>query len=197
MYSFRKLTAQQQKEVLEQRRICGIPLHQTPRLESLTGSYLITAANFEHQHIMDSQARREEWENKILTLFDSNGEWQLLGWCILPNHYHLVTQVDLEIFAAKIGRLHNGVSTQWNREDHRPGRQVWFRFAERGIRSERHLRVALNYVHFNAVKHGYVSDARQWPTCSVHEYLAQYGTEILKENWKEYPVRDFGKGWDW
>ncbi len=146
---------------------------------------------------MSSQTRREEWEDKILALFDDNADWQLLGWCILPNHYHLVAQVNLDVFAEKIGRLHNGVSTQWNREDKIAGRKAWFRFAERGLRSEQHSVVALNYVHFNAVKHGYVSDARQWPTCSIHDYLAQYGAKILKRNWVNYPILDFGKGWDW
>ena len=146
---------------------------------------------------MNSEARREEWENKIIALFVDNADWNLQGWCVLPNHYHLVAQVDLEVFAEKIGRLHNGVSTQWNREDKTPRRKVWFRFSERGIRSERHLCVALNYVHFNAVKHSHVADARQWPTCSVHDYLAQYGAETLRKQWKNYPVLDFGKGWDW
>ena len=197
MYLYRGLNSQQKSEILEQRQICGLPLHQPCRLESLTSAYLITAANYEHLPLMRTQERREAWEAKILALFSENLDWELLGWSILPNHYHLLVQTDLELFAHKIGRLHNGVATQWYREDDTPGRQVWFRFSERGIRNERHLRVALNYVHFNAVKHGYVVAARDWPTCSFPNYRAQHGSDILRVNWKNYPVRDFGKGWDW
>jgi REP element-mobilizing transposase RayT len=35
-------------------------------------------------------------------------------------------------------------------------RKVWYSFRDRAIRDERHTYHALNYLHFNAVKHGYV-----------------------------------------
>jgi hypothetical protein len=30
----------------------------------------------------------------------------------------------------------------------------------------------------------------------LHEYLEQFGRGKLLEWWREYPVRDYGKGWD-
>ena len=29
-----------------------------------------------------------------------------------------------------------------------------------------------------------------------HRYLEQTGTEEAKRIWREYPIRDYGKGWD-
>ena len=197
MYLYRRLDSQGREEVVEHRLRCGFPLHQPPRMEALTRTYLITAANFEHQHLMASPARRDEWQAKVLSLFDEWKEAHLLSWCVLPNHYHLVAQVDLDEFARRIHRLHNGTATQWNREDQTAGRKVWFRFSERGIRSDRHLLVALNYVHFNAAKHGYVGDARDWAWSSLSLYLEEQGTGVVRQAWKDYPVLDFGKGWDW
>lgn len=197
MYLYRKLDEQGREELVEHRRQCGFPLHQPPRQEALTGTYLITAANFEHQHLMSSPARRDEWQDKIIACFAALEEAHLLAWCVLPNHYHLVAQVDLEEFSKRIHRSHNGTATQWNREDGTAGRKVWFRFCDRGIRSDRHLRVALNYVHFNAVKHGYVNDARLWPWSSLHQYLEEQGVATVRQAWKDYPLLDFGQGWDW
>lgn len=95
------------------------------------------------------------------------------SWVILPNHYHLLLSTDLEQFRARIGRLHNGKSTQWNREDGSPGRRVWFRFSDRHIRSEGDYYASLNYIYANPVKHGYAEEAALWPWSSVHKYLEQ------------------------
>ena len=31
----------------------------------------------------------------------------------------------------------------------------------------------MNYIHFNPVKHGYVTRASDWPYSSVHRYIAR------------------------
>lgn len=102
------------------------------------------------------------------------------AWTVLPNHYHLVAVVDLAALSKAIARLHNGTATQWNREDHCQGRSVWYRFTDRAIRSKRHYFAALNYVHTNAVKHGWAVRAEDWPWTSLHDYLRDVGRETLR-----------------
>jgi putative transposase len=46
------------------------------------------------------------------------------------------------------------------------------------------------------VHHGYVKRWQDWPYSSVHQYLEQIGRERAEQIWKEYPVLDYGKGWD-
>ncbi len=55
----------------------------------------------------------------------------------------------------------------------------------------------LNYIHFNPTKHGYVQKPLEWPGSSVHWYLQPRGVEWLRDARREYPMRDYGKGWDW
>jgi putative transposase len=64
------------------------------------------------------------------------------------------------------------------------------------MRSERHYFATLNYIHNNPVKHGYVQKWQDWPFSSAREYLEKVGFEMASTIWKEYPVLDFGKGWD-
>jgi len=72
---------------------------------------------------MASEIRRDEWLDALRScVADCDGD--LRGWVGLPNRYHLVAQVNLAVLASKTGRLHNGKSTQWNREDQTPGRKV-------------------------------------------------------------------------
>ena len=53
-----------------------------------------------------------------------------------------------------------------------------------------------NYVHHNPVRHGYAACWTDWPWSSAAHYLEQTGTEDAKRIWREYPIRDYGKGWD-
>ena len=61
----------------------------------------------------------------------------LHGWVVLPNHYHLLAFVPRyralgELFRA----VHGRTSHQWNAEEGARGRQVWYRFSDRAMRSE-------------------------------------------------------------
>ena len=65
------------------------------------------------------------------------------------------------------------------------------------IRNDAHFYCALNYMHYNPVKHGYASDSYEWPWSSLTNYLDARGREWLRDAWKAYrPGDDFGKGWD-
>lgn len=77
-----------------------------------------------------------------------------------------------------------------------PGRKVWYRFSDRAIRSERHLKAAINYIHANPVRHGLVDVATDWPWSSLAFYEQQYGLDVLRLWWRDYPVDDMGRGWD-
>ena len=196
MYDYRRLSVEAQQNLLDERRANGAPLHNVAHRINKNSLYLLTAANFEHQPISNTVERRDEFAHKLLSRFVALPNSELFGWCLLPNHYHLLARIDLSLFEAMIRRLHNGTSTQWNREDKEPGRRVWFSYSDRDIRSERHFWVALNYIHANAVKHGYVKNAFDWPWSSVHDFAGQHGENRLRQLWRDYPVLDFGKKWD-
>ena len=64
------------------------------------------------------------------------------------------------------------------------------------MRNERHHWATLNYIHNNPVHHGYVQRWQDWPFGSAVEYLEQQGIEKARERWRQYPVLEYGKGWD-
>jgi len=76
------------------------------------------------------------------------------------------------------------------------GRCVWRRCSDRGIRSERHFWATMNYVHHNPVKHGYARRWQDWPYSSAGAFLGAVGRKRAEEIWKEYPLLEYGKGWD-
>ncbi|MBS1809022.1 MAG: transposase [Acidobacteria bacterium] len=198
MYNYRKLSKEQQERVLADRKKRRRPWHSPPHQE-LEGEtfYIITAACYEHRHIIGySPERMSECETELLEVFQSVST-QVYAWCVLPNHYHvLVCTAQLKELLRQLGKFHGRSSFRWNGEEQKRGRHCWCNAYDRIIRSVGHLYASLNYIHHNAVHHGYISKWQDWPWSSVHEFLAQYGREETLRLWRTYPLLDYGKKWD-
>ncbi|MEJ2705607.1 MAG: hypothetical protein P8Z79_24475 [Sedimentisphaerales bacterium] len=198
MYDYRNMTSQERAKTLMARKSLGRPWHAPPHFGQIWGVYMISAACYEHRPIMTADTRRAEWERTVIDAFgpENPDGIAVRAWVVLPNHYHLIIDGDLRVFARRIARFHNGKATQWNREDQTKGRKVWHRFSDRLIRTERHYYASLNYIHANPVKHGYVASADSWIWSSFSLYLDALGRDCLANWWRKYPVGDYGKGWD-
>ena len=156
-YEYRHMTPKERAAVVEERRQRGYPLHSPPHPYREAGWYCITAANYEHAHIMASPARLTAFEDQLLSEL-ADIQVEIGGWVILTNHYHFLVGVQsLEDISAMLQHLHGTTARAWNLEDGLTRqRKVWYKFRDRYIRDERHYYHSLNYLHYNAVKHGYV-----------------------------------------
>ena len=117
----------------------------------------------------------------------------------MANHYHVLLAIQsLNDVSAALKHLHGKTSREWNIEDNLTGkRRVWYKFADTYIKNDTHLRRAFNYIHYNPVKHAYVSDPLDWPWSSLNIYYADKGQTWFQEQWNAYePPTDFGMGWD-
>jgi putative transposase len=196
MYEFRKMTPEQRSEALEERRQRRFPWHRPPHPDAPGEYRLVTGTCFEHRPILNSLERLLWFETQFLQAF-AQQEVPCAAWCVLPNHYHALVQImDMKLFAKMIGELHGRTSFELNGLDNARGRQVWYNYQDRCMRSEGHFYTSMNYVHNNPVKHGYVKKWQEWPFSSVHGYLETVGRDWLLDLWLRYPVLDYGKGWD-
>jgi putative transposase len=196
-YDYRKMTPAERAEVVKQRRERGYPPHAPPHPFRQEGCYLITAAAFEHANVMSDPARRSEFERDLLVTLASVGAG-IDGWVVLPNHYHILSNVrSLDIVSNELKLLHGSTSRKWNLEDGLTGkRRVWYKFADRAIRDEAHYFRVLNYIHYNPVKHLYAEDVYAWPWSSLFLYYEEKGRDWLREIWQAHPPGDLGKDWD-
>ena len=197
MYLWRKLNEKQRKELLELRRFNDRPWHSPLHTESLNGRYLLTASCYEHKSIIGHNPERlSDFSMRLLKVLDPHSE-RIFAWCVLPNRYHaLVLTRQLPALRENIGKLHGRTSFDWNGEDERRGRKVWFNCVETAMKSDRHFWATLNYVHHNPVHHGYVKLWPDWPFSSGRAFLKETGREKATELWKEYPILDYGENWD-
>jgi len=187
-YIYRRLSSDERAEIVRQRCEKGFPLHAPPHPFRQAGTYAISAANFEHAPIMASTQRRTAFEADLLEALAQIGA-DVTGWVILPNHYHFIAGVQsLNDISAALQHLHGRTARDWNLMDGLTGqRKVWYKFYDRMIRDEHHFFKALNYIHYNPVKHGYVENVYEWPWTSLHNYDELQGREWLREKWREFP----------
>ena len=197
-YEYRNLTPKQQEEIVAHRKAMGFPLHAPPHPFRESGYYMFTAANYEHALIMNSPKRRTNFQKRLLLAFQEI-EAIIVAWVILANHYHILACVNsLEDVSAALKQLHGSTSFEWNLADGLQGkRKVWYKFSDRMIRGNEHYFRAMNYIHCNPIKHGYVEKASDWQWSSLSMYYEDHGLDWLREKWKNFPPqKEYGKGWD-
>ncbi len=198
MYDWRKMTLKQRTDALEMRSARRFPWHGPPHfVYNVPCHFHLSAACYEHAPIIGlSPERMAKFENDLLGVVSLEG-CECSAWCVLPNHWHaLVKTADVKSLCRRIGQLHGRRSCTWNREDECTGRKSFHACSDRRIRNDAHMHATMNYIHHNPVHHGYVSDWCDWPYSSAGRFLDEVGRSRAAELWRQYPVLDYGAGWD-
>lgn len=135
------------------------------------GSFFVTVGTYLKAHHFRGVDRLAVLHRGLLAVAGRYG-WQLEAWAVFSNHYHFVAhspanEADAKSLSPMLGLLHRKTAKWINRLDEAPGRQVWHNFRETRLTYEKAYLARLNYVHQNAVKHGLVATANQYPWCSA------------------------------
>ena len=87
---------------------------------------------------------------------------------------------DASSLSDMLSLLHVKTAEWVNKLDQSPSRQVWFNFRETKLTHQRSYLARLNYVHQNAVKHGLVPVACQYPWCSAAWFERMASAAMVK-----------------
>ena len=197
MYRWRRLTEADREEVLKQRFRRGHPTHSPHHIDSGHRSYHLTAACYEHlPHIGHSIERMNRFAAEWLDVLHARAGI-VTAWVLLPNHYHALVRTDrvLDLLKA-LSQLHGRTSHAWNNEENTRGRQVWCKATETVMKSDGHFLATVNYLHHNPVKHRYTEKWTDWPWSSAAAWLEETGRTAAEEQWRKYPIQEYGIGWD-
>ena len=139
------------------------PLHRL----SESGTYIVTAATYGKQPIFGSKSLLDFLCGTLLRHCREHA-WNLQAWAVFPNHYHFVAlSTAPHTLGPMIRKLHSKTAREANRRDSASGRKVWFQYRETRITNQPSYLARLNYVHRNAVHHGLVRRAANYPWCSA------------------------------
>ena len=154
------------------------PTHQL----SEEGVYFVTGATYGKQLFFSGTKRLRVLQRGLLTVTQQFG-WRLEAWAVFANHYHFVAHSPsggAGSLSEMLGILHGKTALWINKLDIQPGRKVWFNFWETRLTHQRSYLTRLNYVHQNAVKHGLVPLACQYPWCSAGWFERTASAAIVK-----------------
>ena len=132
------------------------------------GIYFVTAGTYLKKHHFRGEERLEVLHRGLLSVCE-RFKWRLEAWAVFSNHYHFVAESppSAESLPMMLGQLHTKTAQWVNKLDHTPERQVWHNYRETLLTFEPSYFARLNYTHQNAVKHGVVKQARDYPWCSA------------------------------
>jgi putative transposase len=109
--------------------------------------------------------------------------------CILPDHLHAIWTLpegDVD-FSSRWNLIKSGFSRGLeaglpsSSKLRKREKGIWQRrFWEHTIRDDADLERHVDYIHFNPVKHGFVTRVRDWSLSSFHRYVEQ---DILPLDW--------------
>jgi len=94
---------------------------------------------------------------------------RLLAWVVMPNHVHVVAEMNGGASLSKVVQQWKGVSAREINQELGGGGRLWQpEYHDRFIRDQEHLAAAVNYTHGNPVAAGLCERAEDWPLSSAH-----------------------------
>jgi putative transposase len=115
--------------------------------------------------------------------------FQTIAVCVLPDHVHAIwglPEGDAD-FSTRWSLIKSGFSrglVSRPRSASKVGKRekgIWQRrYWEHSIRDDADLEHHVDYIHFNPVKHGYVTRVTDWPHSSFHRYVER---GLLAPDW--------------
>jgi putative transposase len=177
------------------------------RADSPGGCYFFTVVTYHRQRFFTQETARACLRHAWRTVQDRR-PFDVVALCLLPEHLHCIWQLppdDADFSSRWAGikaiftreYLHAGGRSDSRNPSHLRSQEaaIWQRrFWEHQIRDERDLSRHINYIHFNPVKHGLVTDPTDWPWSTYHRYLREgyYGRQSLLDRSDEF--NDLGTG---
>lgn len=165
--------------------------HHPPHIYLDDTWYMITSQVYDGRRLLRPDTHKEVVRDQLRALI-TEFKLSLTAWTILDNHTHILVKSHMGVDVSRfIGRWHGRTSFDLNALDQIRGRQVWHNYWDTCIRTEADYWTRFNYVHYNPIKHGYVSQFEAWPFSSYKYYLDQKGKDWLLDLFERYPVVDF------
>jgi REP element-mobilizing transposase RayT len=131
------------------------------RNENSAGIWHVYARGVEKRPIFMDDADRELYERLLIGNIEAFG-WHLLGYCLMPNHVHLIIETTKPNLGKGMHRLHGVYAQAFNVRHKRVGHLFQSRYGSRAIRDEAELARVFAYVAVNPVAAWLCADPEAW-----------------------------------
>ncbi len=174
------------------------------RANAKGGTYFFTLVTYRRQRFLCDENIRYALRNAIQNTRLTH-PFKIDGWVLLPDHLHCILTLppDDADFGVRWAMIKRYVTKQcgpdlqrddWMNDSKRRRKEstLWQRrFWEHQIHDDRDYEIHMDYLHFNPVKHGYVTSTKNWPHSTFHRYVC---AGVYSENWGGESVMAIDEG---
>lgn len=126
------------------------------------GAYHVTNRGVARQSISRDDDDRRLFVS-LLRLATRRWRWQLLAWCLMPNHFHLVVTSELERLSRGMHLVGFRYAQSFNDRHERVGHLFQNRFSAYVIEADEYFVSACEYVLDNPVRACLCATRDDWP----------------------------------
>lgn len=126
---------------------------------------------------------REKYEYiKLMNKYKEESELQILAYCIMDNHAHMLIEVmNIEKLTLYMHKLNTSYAIYYNKNKSRVGYVYRDRFKAQVIKDEKHMYNCILYIHNNPVKAGICKQAKDYNFSSYEKFLYKNNEQLLIE----------------
>jgi len=142
------------------------------REKSSSGIYHVMHRGINRQDIfLDDEDRMKFIET--LVRFKKICEYEVLGYCLMSNHVHLLIREGKETISQAMKRIGASYVYWYNMKYERSGHLFQDRFKSETVEDDKYLLTVLRYIHQNPIKAGIVDKIDKYKWSSYSEYIKE------------------------
>ncbi|WP_404405016.1 transposase [Jeotgalibacillus malaysiensis] len=143
-----------------------------PRKISKSGIYHVHSKGTNYQMIFYDDHDRIRFLKELESIKDE-GDFQLYGWCLMDNHFHLIIKIASVSISRIMQKLNGSYVRYFNAKYRALGSLYYDRFKSHEVENLQYLYTLIRYVHYNPVRAKLVSEPSQWIWSSCRDYYGQ------------------------
>jgi putative transposase len=147
-----------------------IKMPRQARKKSESGIYHIMLRGINHQVLFEDEEDREKFLDTI-KYYKQKQEYQILGYCLMDNHIHILMKEGKEPIANTMKRIGVSYVYWYNWKYKRRGHLFQDRYKSEPIEDDQYLLSVLRYIHQNAITAGIEKEISRYKWSSYNEYV--------------------------
>jgi putative transposase len=134
------------------------------------GIYHVTSRGNRRQPIFVADTDHLRFLARLETVC-TKAVWTVHAYCLMPNHYHLVLEIDAPTLSSGLQQLNGSYAQAFNRRHGLSGHLFQGRFHSAPVETDSHLLELARYVPLNPVRARLCDDPADWPWSSFRATL--------------------------
>ena len=139
-----------------------------------SGIYHIMLRGINRQVIFEDRDDNERFVD-VIGFYKETCGFELLGYCLMANHAHILMRVGEEPLSTVFRRIASKYVYWYNAKYERIGHLFQERFKSEPVEDDAYLLAALRYIHRNPVKAGICAKADDYEFSSYRDYFGRAG----------------------